>query len=64
VLAEIGCEVRINERRYGLWKWSVLPWLLASPGIVGAGIGSGGRGGGERVLTVEVVGYSVVACVA
>jgi hypothetical protein len=43
VLAEIGCAVRVTERRYRLWKWSVPPWSLASPVIVGAGIGCGGR---------------------
>jgi hypothetical protein len=30
VLVENGCAVLVNERRYCLWEWSVLPWLLAS----------------------------------
>jgi hypothetical protein len=39
VLFENGCAVRVNARRYYLWEWSVLPWLLASPGFVVCEIG-------------------------
>jgi hypothetical protein len=48
VLAEIGCAVRV-KRKYLLWKWSVLPCMLASPVIVGAGIGRGGRGASKII---------------